>query len=162
MSIFCNLLAKWKTPTKESVACTKESISPARFQSNWGSWSEKEQNWKFLNFKERILAQTWDNWDEKKAQNWKVLQVFLNHGSSEGYTLEVITVSLPHSNSALSFSLLKKESVRGYGSCSKWQLVFRCQPTRGRIHWWRRIPSGKSLWDPQFSELLLLSVIWCG
>lgn len=57
----------------------------------------------------------------------------------------------PHSDTS--------KCVGGRGSCSRWQLVFRCQPTRGMTLWWRRIPSGQDLWDQWPWKLLFLSVI---
>lgn len=58
-----------------------------------------------------------------------------------------------------SFQFFPYYLLEGCGSCSRWQLVFRCQPTRGMILWWRGIPSGKGLWDHWLWKLLFLSVI---
>lgn len=157
MSIFCSLLANRKNPTKESVACTKSSTSPARFQNNCGSWSEIDQNWKFLNFHVRISAKTWEIGIRQRLKIEKFYKVSSTMNLKKA-SLEIIIAPLKLSTFLFS---IEKDSDGGHGSCSSW-LVFRYQPTRGMILWWRWIPCSKGLWDPQFSKLLLLSVISCG
>lgn len=157
MSIFCSLLANRKNPTKESVACTKESFSPARFQSNWGSWSETDQNWKFLNFQVRISAKTWEIGIRERLKIEKFYKISSSIDLKKA-SLEIIIAPLKLSTFLFS---IEKESDRGHGSCSSW-LVFRYQPTRGMILLWRRIPSSKGLWDPPIQQTfaLVCNLMW--